>query len=252
MKKWIAALLAMLLVVGLLAGCSSDKDTNDDDDKKSSQTDKDSDKDSDKDTDEDTDKDTGEKEESNGVAIGTILDEPEVVFDDEDMENFYYKAKLEAGGEEMDLEIAIKTVSADAYTYYMSMDSDGQYMAVVIEIDEDGNWATYERIDAKDDFVETTDSYTEGDVEDTLYEMMDIITTCVEVDWSEKDAELKKVKSANSKVYTYEVLIDGEESGTVSVNKKDGMIMEMEDTIDGIKVTVEDYSLTKHNIPSYK
>lgn len=245
MKKWIAALLAMLLVISLLAGCSSKKedDDDDDDDKKSSQTDKDK-----------GDKDKGDKGDAvtvDGVAIDTILDKPEKIYNDES-ENLFLDIVAESPDATETMQIGMTSLEDGTVVIYFN-DGPAKTVERVTEISADGTTVTgYLRADGHTTFVLDTESTAEELLTEAS-DMLAIVELLGLFSENMDGAKLRKVapiEAKTGKVYSYALIEDGKETGTVSVDQKTGLVVYLAD--ETMELTVNAFDLTDARIPTYK
>ena len=272
MKKWIAALLAMLLLLSLLVGCSSKNEDNDDDEK-TSQSDKnkdDKDKKPDKNDDEDptkapvkdptqtptqvptqapTQTPTPKPTEpvDTGVAIGTILDRPEKIYNGK-LDSFYLKV-IQNGTTSQSMDIHVQGLQGESGVIALTRNYNGTYAGIVVEIGANDTFAVYNRTKLSDPYVLDT-TMTKEDVEDLAEGLSEIIKLFIARDWDAEDAQLRKTTAANEDVYTYEILQNGTAVSTLSVDKETGLIVDLDG--DGERLTITDFHLTDARLPLYK
>lgn len=275
-KKWIAVLLALMMLLSLLAGCAKKDDDDEEEEEKTSTTaateagdetkpekDPEGTKAPEKDpvkkptkatkgeTAETKAPETDEPEEPEEPEENEILDEPEVVVDLDALEELYADVELTIDGETADIVIGAVD-NDDGSIIYLEGEMDSEYRAMIVEMDADDEWVIYSRA-KKSDAFKLDDTLTEYDAEEAL-EVVDVVLQLLLIeDWSDICDGLQKVKAANKNVYTYEMLLDDEVVGTVSVDKKTGVVTEIEAEIDGAEgsMTVNDFSITDAKIPSY-
>jgi len=186
---------------------------------------------------------------TDGVAVGTLLDQPEILFNGDNVNNFFLELEMTQDGQTMTTTVGLKNLQGTEGVIFIEGKMDSYYNAMVVEVSATGTFNVYRRDDAGKAFVLDATA-TKDDVEDAKDIMLEVLEMTTDVDWDEAGDQLRKIESVNANVYTYEILVDGKVDGTVSVSKDNGMVMLIEDG--GQKMAVTRYSLTEHNIPSYK
>lgn len=186
---------------------------------------------------------------TDGVAVGTLLEQPEIIFNGDNISDFFVEVEMTQGGQKMTTTVGLKGLQSTEGVIFIEGKMDSVYNAMIVEVSATGTFNVYRRTSATGAFVLDTTA-TKEDVEEAKDVMIDILEITTDVNWEEVGDQLRKIESVNANVYTYEILVDGQVDGTISVNKDNGMVMLIEG--DGLKMAVTRYSLTNHNIPSYK
>ena len=257
MKKVVVLLLAMCMLMATLAGCGTEKD----EDKKSNQTQAEQQESNSNDADEkDADESIADKNEADKnddvkeVAVGTVLDAPEVAFDD-NIEELYLYVTYPGDDEDevLSMELAITQITDEKFVIYYT---DGllKNHELVYEA-TDTSVTKYYKDTFMEDFLKDTD-VTEDEAEVELDNVLSLFSyfTVEHSDYSglkyrKSDAI---VASLTGDVYVYDVLENNEYAGRICVDKATGLMVSLKDADGNAIYTVQKIQTSNVEIPEYK
>ena len=263
MKKFLAVMLAMVMVLSLLAGCgsksskkSNKKDDDDDEKDKESTSDVSSDSADKKDDknnggnkdDDNNDGDTNNDSNSDGVDFGILLDKPEKTFDPSTYNEVFVSYTEVLDGKEYTTDIAI--VKDGTTTVYYEL-SHGD--ASIAEETSEGFVGYYKSEDATEFKLSTQfgqDFW--GACKKRVERDLKYFT-----DWQShfnEDYQLRKTKKTVSyptgPVDVYDVIWYDEVRGEIYVDQATGLIVYVDDNYG--KYTVTQFQTSNVQLPAYK
>ena len=261
MKKFLAIMLAMVMVLSLLAGCgdksskkNSKKDDDDDDDKKETTSQTDGTKGTEGtaaaggNNDSQSEKPSIEVRPTEEVAVGVELDAPEKSFPGR---AYRIKFVMINAGQTMDAEVIVKEAANGSGTYYMAQGEN----AIVIEATQDNSYFGYAKEGGNTEFEPLSDAdqaTLQGSLE-TIKQLASMFTNCTE---AFDEARFRKaeptVTCATGPVFAYDVIIDGEDVGLICVDKATGIVVYIADDTTGGTITVSEFQISSVEFPSYK
>lgn len=292
MKKFLALLLAIVMVLGMLAGCSSKKKTSSTK-KSSSKKDKESTSATD-DTDgtdgtgstDDTGSTNGtgntNNEQSNtgnggtnnggtnneqpnggtvrpypggtsGVAAGTLLEQPEKLFDAESVNSFYISVDAETDGQAMTVQVAV-IVQGDGKGLIYAVNGPADTEQAVYEV-SGSNIVKYAKnlTDSKFKLDNTTSV---DDIEWEVEEIGDFLQTFIACQEAYDDIQFRKSNAVTTAptgaVYAYDVVYEGQVDGLILIDQKTGLLVKVEAFSSDFCYTVTNFKTADVQIPSYK
>lgn len=201
-----------------------------------------------------TDEQKEPEQENKEVAVGTILDAPEVLFDTDAEELYvYFTTPGATANETTSMEIAVDQVTADTYVLYMT---DGllKNHEVVYEVTDAGVTKYY-----KDTFMDAFAQETEMNkqvMEEEKNKVLSLLsyfmmghsdyTGCR---YRKSDA---KVATLTGEVYVYDVMENNERTGQICIDKDTGVMVSLKDAKGEALFTVHDFKVENVEIPAYK
>ena len=252
MKKNLAVLLIMILTLSLCA-CGKSSDSDDKDKKDNTKTEKnESTETDDVEKSEEEDKETSKKP-TKEAKVGSVLDEPEVLFE---LEEFYIYASFadedsENGISTMEIALNDKDVPGILYV------TDGLLKTneIVYELDEDGSVTKY----TKDSFSEnfTKDNASASTLETEKNDMLEILGLFglffADTTTGEEYVKCENAKSTfTGDVYVYELRSEGKSLGTIWVDQATGIFVKMLDENGEMIFEVQKIETKNIDIPVYK
>lgn len=246
MKKKEVLILATCILFTILTGCGTKNDTMGTD--ILSQTDK-------------TQGETGnnkplsiEELEDKEVAVGTILDAPEVLFDAETKGLYvYFTYSGNTANETASMELAVDQVNEDTYLIYSS---DGllKNHELVYEVTDAGVTKYY-----KDVFMSTFEQETESSqqqLEEEKNEMLSLLSYFMMQSSDYNSYQYRKsdasVAALTGEVYVYDVLENNECIGQICIDKATGVMVSLKDEQGKSLYTVQKVQISNVEIPTYK
>ena len=297
MKKFLALLLAIVMVLGMLAGCGSKKKTSS---TKKSSSKKDKESTSATDDTDGTDgtgstDDTGStnstgntnNEQTNtgnggtnnggtnnggtnndqpnggtvrpypggtsGVAAGTLLDQPEKLFDAAAVNSIYISVDAETDGQAMTVQVAvINQGNGKGLIYAVNGPADTEQ--AVYEV-SGSNIVKYAKnlTDSKFKLDNTTSV---DDIEWEVEEIGDFLQTFIACQEAYDDIQFRKSNAVTTAptgaVYAYDVVYEGKVDGLILIDQKTGLLVKVEAFSSDFCYTVTNFKTTDVQIPSYK
>lgn len=249
MKKVVVLFLAVCMLVATLAGCGAKNSIVGNDvppqtDMQQGEQQK------------PTDEQKEPEQENKEVAVGTILDAPEVLFDADAEELYVYFTTPTPGAtanETTSMEIAVNQVTADTYVLYMT---DGllKNHEVVYEVTDAGVTKYY-----KDTFMDAFAQETEMNkqvMEEEKNEILSLLSYFMMqhpdyagIQYRKSDA---KVATLTGEVYVYDVMETNECTGQICIDKDTGVMVSLKDAKGETLFTVHDFKVENVEIPAYK
>ena len=247
MKKVVVLFLTVCMLVAALVGCSEKNST--EEKNMPLQTDK-----TQVEQQKPTDEQKESEQENKEVAVGTILDVPEVVFDTNTEELYVYVTYPgDTEGEVLSMELAVDQVTADTYLIYFT---DGllKNHELVYEVTDAGVTKYY-----KDVFMSAFEQETEANqqqLEEEKNEMLSLLgyfmmqhSDYAGYQYRKSDA---KVATLTGEVYVYDVLENNEYAGQICIDKATGLMVSLKDAQGNSLYTVQKFQTSNVEIPAYK
>ena len=302
MKKFLAVLLALVMVLSLFAGCStksskkkksssSRKDDDDDNKKKETtsetgSTDGTGSTDSTKGNNNKVDKESGKNPTeapsgslvpipttpvdqpnggtvrpypggnnnggtttNSGVAAGTLLDQPEKIFDTDNMDALYIAITMEEDGESMSFRFTY--VKTDSTIFVYAVNGPGDAEEAVYETTTSGV-TKYAKVGSAFQKDTSTDPDDIQDELDSMYDVVDMFVACQE---EFSDIQYRKVGTQNAAtgpVYVYDVVYEGEVDGQIWIDQATGMMVKLVGYTGNFTYQATAFDLNAVKMPSYK
>jgi len=244
MKKLIALLLAVLMIVGMLTACGNKSDEKKDD--------------GNKDTAAATEKVTPTEEENNkyenkGVAVGTILDAPEVTVDST-LEDLQLTFVYNDGTKQTIAGIVVDQQTESSALVYMfdGVSKDNEF---VFEITEDGI-TKYAKEKPATEFTQATTNVETLQAE--LQAVMSMLqnftgyTGLLGDNAQYKKADMFAVLAVDCDFYCYEILLNDQKAGTICIDQKTGILLQSKDAQGNIRFNVTELKTSNVQVPQYK
>lgn len=247
MKKVVVLFLAVCMLVATLAGCGAKNSIVGNDvppqtDMQQGEQQK------------PTDEQKESEQENKEVAVGTILDVPEVVFDTNTEELYVYVTYPgDTDGEVLSMELAVDQVTADSHLIYFT---DGllKNHELVYEVTDAGVTKYY-----KDVFMSAFEQETEASqqqLEEEKNELLSLLgyfmmqhSDYAGYQYRKSDAP---VFALTGDVYVYDVLENNECTGQICIDKDTGVMVSLKDAKGETLFTVHDFKVENVEIPAYK
>lgn len=255
MKKVVVVLLVVCMLVATLAGCGVNNNTTETENP--TQTNGVQGEQNAQKPESNEDSENKKEEQTNKeVAVGTILDTPEVLFDADAEELYVYFTTPTPGAtanETTSMEIAVNQVTADTYVLYMT---DGllKNNEVVYEVTDAGVTKYY-----KDTFMDAFAQETEMNKQVMEEEKNEVLTLLsyfmmehpdyAGIQYRKSDA---KVATLTGDVYVYDVMENNESTGQICIDKNTGVMVSLKDAKGDALCTVHDFKVENVEIPAYK
>ncbi|MBE6797434.1 MAG: hypothetical protein E7531_03755 [Ruminococcaceae bacterium] len=230
MKKVVVLFLTVCILVGALTGCGGKDGT-------TSQTDK-----------------TQAEQVDREVAVGTILDAPEVQFDTNTEELYvYFTYPGDKANETASMEIAVDQVTDDTYLIYTT---DGllKNHELIYEVTDAGVTKYY-----KDAFMDRFEQETEATQQQVEKEKNEILSLLSYFMMQHSDyagfqyrKSDKRVAELTGEVYVYDVLENNECIGQICIDKATGLMVSLKDIQGNSSFTVQKFQISNVEIPAYK
>lgn len=298
MKKFLALLLAIVMVLGMLAGCSSKKKTSSK--KSSSKKDKETTAATDDTDGTDSTDSTGSTGSSNnaggigsadkkpiasapaqtqpsgsvnnnetlpngngtvrpypggtsGVAAGTLLEQPEKLFDTEAVKSIYISVDAEEDGEAITVQIAVASRgNGNGLIYAVNGPADTEQ--AIYEV-SGSNIVKYAKNLTDSKFTRDTTTSVDDiqwEVEE-IGDFLQIFMACQEV---YSDIQFRKSNAVTTAptgpVYAYDVVYEGQVDGLILIDRATGLLVKVEAFSSDFCYTVTNFSTGPVNIPNYK
>lgn len=247
MKKVVVLFLTVCMLVAALVGCSEKNST--EEKNMPLQTDK-----TQVEQQKPTDEQKESEQENKEVAVGTILDVPEVVFDTNTEELYVYVTYPgDTDGEVLSMELAVDQVTADSYLIYFT---DGliKNHELVYEVTDAGVTKYY-----KDVFMSAFEQETEASqqqLEEEKNELLSLLgyfmmqhSDYAGYQYRKSDAP---VFALTGDVYVYDVLENNECVGQICIDKATGLMVSLKDAQGNSSYTVQKFQTSYVEIPAYK
>lgn len=280
MKKWIASLMALLLLVGVLAGCGAKEPASDDKPTKQTEATKAPTQAPTKvptqaptqaPTKAPTVKPTAAPTQpivqptlpvqtqpivqptlpvSGEGAIGTVLNAPEKIYEDSS-DTICFSVTMTENGETMTVVYGFDSSADDMFVTYVAVDN----MEIIVEIPMGQNGAAvgYAREGKQNAFAIDTEATQEElyEVFEEAFNVLEMLTLTGKTFENSSFKKIVPIVSAVGPVYSYEVTTDGQVTGNISIDKASGMLVLLQAT-NGDLLTVNAMDLTNARIPAYK
>lgn len=247
MKKVVVLFLTVCMMAAALAGCGEKNSTAEND--MPLQTDK-----TQVEQQKPTDEQKEPEQENKEVAVGTILDAPEVVFDTNTEELYVYVTYPgDTDGEVLSMELAVDQVTADTYLIYFT---DGliKNHELVYEVTDAGVTKYY-----KDVFMSAFEQETEASqqqLEEEKNELLSLLgyfmmqhSDYAGYQYRKSDAPVFALTGA---VYVYDVLENNECVGQICIDKATGLMVSLKDAQENSMYTVQKFQISDVEIPANK
>lgn len=252
MKKVVAGFLTVCMLAAALAGCGANNSAAEDDtplqpDKMQVETD----------TKNPTPSEESKNETEQGdkeVAVGTILNAPEVVFDTNTEELYVYVTYPgDAEDEVLSMELAVDQVTADTYLIYFT---DGllKNHELVYEVTDAGVTKYY-----KDVFMSAFEQEMEASqqqLEEEKNEMLSLLGYFMMQNSDYAGYQFRKsdapVFALTGEVYVYDMLENNECVGQICIDKATGLMVSLKDAQGNSAYTVQKFQTSNVEIPAYK
>lgn len=241
MKKIVALFLVVCMLSAILAGCSAETSAPQPETNAQLSV---------------TPDETQAKTEQNHteVTAGTILNAPEVTFDENAEQLYiYYTYPGDKEEEVLSMEIAIDQVNEDMYVIYMS---DGllKLHEVIYEVTDTGVTKYYKDAFMENFALETELSQTALEQEKTsmlslLSQFMSPSSYLEGVQYRKSDAP---AFALTGEVYVYDLMENGNVSGQIYVDKATGLMVSLTDTNGTSQFSVQSIKTSDLGIPAYK
>ncbi len=188
------------------------------------------------------------------VAAGTILDAPEVTFDENAEQLYiYYTYPGDKEEEVLSTEIAIDQVTEDTYVIYMS---DGllKLHEVIYEVTDSGVSKYY-----KDTFMENFALETElsqAALEQEKTSMLSLLSQFMSPSSYLEGVKYRKSDAPafalTGEVYVYDLIENDNVAGQIYIDKATGLMVSLKDTNGTSQYSVQSIKTSDLGIPAYK
>ena len=242
MKKVFVLLLSISMLVVILTGCNAENNTSTEADKPQSEQQEIV-------SDEESKNSAGEVDK--GVAVGTILDAPEVLYDADNAKELYVYFTYAGVTESM--EIAVDQVTEDTYLIYTT---DGllKNHEFVYEVTDAGvtKYYKYAFMNAFEQEMESSQQLVEtekNEILSLLSEFMMQYSDYAGFQYRKSDA---LVATLTGDVYVYDMLQNNEYAGQICIDKATGLVVGLKDAQGNSIFTMHDLKVENVEIPAYK
>ena len=245
MKKVVALLLAICMLSAILTGCGAENNN-------STQSDKTQIEQQEVASNEESKNEEGQANKE--VAVGTILNTPEVQFDTNAEELYiYFTYPGDTADETASMEITIDQVTEDTYLIYTT---DGllKNHELIYEVTDVGVTKYYKDV-FMDKFEKETE-LTQQQVENEKNEILSLLSYFMMqhsdyAGFKYKKSD-KKVAELTGEVYVYDMLENNEYAGQICIDKTTGLMVSLKDAQENSLYTVQKLQTSKVEIPIYK
>jgi len=257
MKKLIALLLALLMMFCMLTACNKSDDDDEGGSKKKDKTTateassgtENKNNNSNNNNNNNSNNNNNNNNTNQGVAVGTILDAPEVVFEGgvEDSLGMKFTVNGEAGNG-----FAIVQVSDELYVIYVYEDDEG----VIFEVSDNG-CAVYTQEGSNASFEKDT-SMTQDEITESLENTIETLNMFVETSASlpagvqYRKADASETLTIKRDYYRYDVLQSGEKIGTICIDKATGLLLRTVNAEGETYIDVTEIKISNAKLPQYK
>lgn len=255
MKRIFAMLLTVCMLAAVLAGCGAKDSTKEDDTKpqKTTQAQTEAETETKKPAPTEETKNKGEQVHKE-VAVGTILNAPEVSFDSSTEELYvYFACPGNASDRTTSMEIAVDQITEDTYLIYTT---DGllKNHELVYEVTDAGITKYYKDIfmDAFLQETEATQQQLEKEKNDMLLMLSYFMMQHPDYTGFQYRKSDAKVASLTGEVYVYDVMENNECTGQICVDKATGLMVKLKDAQGASLFSVQDFKISNVEIPAYK
>lgn len=194
------------------------------------------------------------EQENKEVAVGTVLDAPEVSFD-ADTEELYVYATYpgDTEGEVLSMELAVDQVTADTYLIYFT---DGllKNHELVYEVTDAGVTKYF-----KDVFMSAFEQETEASQQQLEKEKNNMLSLLSYFMMQHSDYAGFQYRKSDDKTavltgeaYVYDVLEDNEYAGQICIDKATGIMVSFKDAQGNSIYSVQKFQVSNVEIPAYK
>lgn len=250
MKKWIAGLMALLLLVGMLVGCGAkekDSDEKQTEATQATQTEA---------TPTPTQAPTQAPTQPSGTeaAVGTLMNVPEKTFDESTTQLYMLMVIPDESGKEVQMGITVKDLPDGSSILYVT---DGMIPTaeIVYEIAANETVTKYTRGMLQDNFTKDTaaaQAALQAEVEDVI----EAFAMTLAFDSAMEGVQLRKADNNTmtvvSPAYGYDVLEDGVKTGYVCIHKETGIAVDLRDENGNKIFWLMDIKVGNVEIPQYK
>ncbi len=264
MKKFVTILLAIIIVSNLFVACGENNPKEPDPTStitaNTQETDEQLNEDEPKatptpDTTTVTDNKDQDSTQNSDVAVGEILDKPEVTFDSntEKIYVYFISYDTESNNEPTTLEIAFDQITDDTYVIYVT---NGllKLNELIYEVTDSGITKYYKDAFSEKFTKEMTlsqdDLQKEVNSNHELFSLLTIYETFGESVKFRKSDAVVPFKSGD--VYVYDLIEAGETTGQIAIDKKTGIMVSFKDDKGNSIFSVQDIKTSDFKIPEYK
>jgi len=258
MKRWIAGVLAAVMLVCMLAGCGAQQSNETEEPKQTETTPKQTEPPKQTDPAQPTvPAAPTEPSVSGGETENGLLNAPEAIFDAENTKQLYlcFTVSGDTAQQATEMEIALQELNDEDFILYVT-DGTLRMNEIVYEV-VGGNITKYTRELFSEGFTVDTSASPDEQMMEALtfagYLATFMLATLPEsgVQFRKADSTIPTISFVGD-VYTYEILENGQVTGVMSIHKETGLMVNMRDADGNNLFTVTALSVTDAGIPAYK